>query len=68
MALFEDLKNCPFCGGKASLLVLKDGVMVKCLDCSMGTPTYTDFNYKTPMAIDIAIKQWNRRAKEGDGE
>lgn len=65
MALFEDLKPCPFCGGKASLFVI-DGVKVKCLDCNMGTPTYSDLYNKTPMAINMAIKQWNKRVKESE--
>ncbi len=44
----SDLKNCPFCGGKASYLLAWG---VKCLDCGAGVPCFgNDFT------------AWSRRA------
>ena len=50
----ENLKPCPFCGGKAELFGTgKDGIFyVECLECDV------DSNFDTP---EEAITAWNRR-------
>lgn len=64
-----DLKNCPFCGGKAEIRYTGDGAgpygytsnilmknkpgYVMCKKCYCRTEVYTDVAY--------AMKKWNRR-------
>lgn len=52
-----DIKDCPFCGGKASIFTEKyDGetvYMVCCEECGICTAAY---EYEQP-----AINDWNRR-------
>ena len=59
----EELKNCPFCGGKAKIFnIYASGFIPKCLNsyyldscnCSLG-------EYETK---EQAIKAWNTRAEK----
>lgn len=58
----EELKPCPFCGGKAAIGTLfhsRDNIVkytMKCSGCGVLTPLY-----KTKQE---ARKAWNRRTKE----
>lgn len=52
----DDLKPCPFCGGKATLWEDLFGVSyVSCSCCCVRTPIEEDKH--------IVIEDWNRRAK-----
>ncbi|MBO5969278.1 MAG: Lar family restriction alleviation protein [Clostridia bacterium] len=63
----NNLKLCPFCGGKAELIIVPgyfkqglspNGWLVKCLKgCCNQMPFMSDHD---------AIEAWNRRAKEKD--
>lgn len=67
----DELKPCPFCGGKARLLVvIEEGVCVKCVECGAQTPWLNDAplglitGWKTCVgetAHEQAVKLWNRR-------
>lgn len=52
----EELRNCPFCGGKAALYYASSCPYVKCTKCGSKTGKYLNVEY--------AIKNWNRRAEE----
>ena len=60
----EQLKPCPFCGGKATLCELRYGFNVKCLnhlDCSvLVVSNITDEPEET-------IEIWNKRGGEENG-
>lgn len=57
----EELKPCPFCGGKARLLV-NDGVRVICSKCYVGTINMTDVMWQESNAVETVVATWNRRA------
>ena len=66
----EELKSCPFCGGKAVLHV-KDGVRVVCKECGASTMGYVDsYLQGKPQgtAVKRVIKKWNKRVGEVDDE
>lgn len=59
----EELKPCPFCGGKAFRLLSGDDdelnlkfCAVHCENCDCRTAFFENF--------DLAIQRWNRRANE----
>lgn len=62
------LKPCPFCGGRA-VLIVENGVHVMCLSCGVGTSIRTDKIYQKGVSqeiivtdsVDKVIKEWNRR-------
>ena len=59
----EELKLCPFCGGKAVAYV-NDGVRVVCTECGAKTKSLVDgYSQGRPMgsAIKSVVKAWNRR-------
>lgn len=61
----EDLKPCPFCGGKARVLavnIFRPEIQVMCEKCRSRTLTYKggDF-YDTKY---LAIQAWNRRESD----
>lgn len=60
----EELKPCPFCGGKARLLV-NDGVRVICSKCYVGTINMTDVMWQESNAVETVVATWNRRADNG---
>lgn len=50
----EELKPCPFCGGKAILLDTVDGeYYVKCKKCGISTPAW--------VRAETSMNRWNRR-------
>ena len=55
----EELKPCPFCGGKAEIIIEYGTVTVGCTnkecDITMGKAVFTD---------EEAIQHWNRRAND----
>lgn len=59
-----ELKPCPFCGGKARLLV-NDGVRVICSKCYAGTMILTDDVVCETNAVETVVDAWNRRADNG---
>ena len=60
----EELKPCPFCGGKAVIHV-SDGVCAICTECEASTQILVDrlINGKpTGDSVGSVIELWNRRA------
>lgn len=59
----EDMKRCPFCGGKAELLYIgksfHNDCFIKCLKCKVEQGHV----YKSKKS---AITAWNRRKYDGD--
>jgi hypothetical protein len=66
----DELKFCPFCGGRAVLKPIRDGVVVTCWRCfTEGRAEFFGPRDK-PGATDRAIAAWNHRAApeaEGNG-
>lgn len=65
--MFDELKPCPFCGGKAHLFV-NDGVRVICPTCGAGTKILVDaMSHKgvAGNATKAVIEAWNRRVNNG---
>lgn len=60
------LKPCPFCGGEAVLMVLDNGVSVKCWECRVSTVSKMDSTLlgKPTNAIKYVIEKWNRRVND----
>ena len=59
----DELKPCPFCGGKAYLFV-QDGVRVICVKCNATTKCLVDSmssNGVAGNATKAVIEAWNRR-------
>ena len=77
----NELKSCPFCGGKAEIrfqpLYTGEGVRVRCTECSSSSRFVSfDCNYSyyhgeknvfisKDRAINDVIDMWNRRAGDG---
>ena len=65
--MFDELKPCPFCGGKAHLFV-NDGVRVICPICGAGTKILVDAMSVKGVAgnaTKAVIEAWNRRVDNG---
>lgn len=71
-----NLKPCPFCGGSARLLVLKNGVKVMCVKCDCQTHIEDDcspisgltpWRDGKPSAIEKVIEAWNKRVEPYKG-
>ena len=63
----DELKPCPFCGGKASLFV-DGGVRVICTKCHASTQELRDAITRSGVAgnaTKAVIEDWNRRADNG---
>lgn len=55
----EELKPCPFCGGKAELKHWRwigNEYRIECLKCETKTQISNDYN--------MLVKTWNRRAND----
>lgn len=62
----DELKPCPFCGGKAYLFV-NDGVRIRCGDCRASTQVLVDaWTGRAPSgnATQKVIKNWNQRTTD----
>lgn len=63
----DDLKKCPFCGGKAAVFV-NNGVKVMCITCGAQTASYIDsvtgidHGYNS---VQRVVDAWNRRTEHG---
>lgn len=60
----DDLKPCPFCGGKARLFV-GDGVRVICSKCYAGTMVRMDNIESDSNSVETVTEAWNRRVDNG---
>lgn len=59
----EELKPCPFCGGRAVIHV-NDGVRVICTQCNCRTGALVDGTSQgkpTGGAIESVVEKWNHR-------
>lgn len=70
----QELKPCPFCGGKAAVMYgqcdEETTVAVVCQDCHTGifrAKSYTWESWEFENAAD-AVDAWNRRADNGDSD
>lgn len=64
----DELKKCPFCGGKPAVFV-HDGVKVLCLTCGAQTDSRIDsmpWNGKCSNAVQRVIDAWNRRVRDDE--
>lgn len=59
----NDLKPCPFCGGKAKLIYRKPFSAVQCTQCLSAANTCVD-EYEEGDGRKKAIEAWNKRASE----
>lgn len=65
--MFDELKPCPFCGGKAHLFV-NDGVRVLCPSCEASSKIRVDSLIGMKVsgnATKAVIEAWNRRVDNG---
>jgi len=60
----ESLKNCPFCGGRATTTYVRDGRKAVCTSCYACGPAAFNGPAGKPSADDRAISSWNRRASQ----
>lgn len=61
----ENLKPCPFCGGKASMrysTVFRSEICIKCEKCKSRTMTYKGGDFEDTKYL--AIQAWNRRVSD----
>ena len=64
----DELKKCPFCGGKAAVVVI-DGVKVLCPTCGAQTDSHIDFmirSGKCSNAVQQVMDAWNRRVLDDE--
>ena len=62
------LKSCPFCGGRA-VLIVENGVHVMCSSCGIRTSSKVDKIYQKGVSqekiatnsVEQVIEEWNRR-------
>lgn len=65
----DELKPCPFCGGKAQILdnawhvIFNTRVRIKCRRCGVRTMEYVGSDWDDTHYL--AIEAWNRRADNG---
>ena len=57
----DELKPCPFCGGKPRLFV-SNGVRVLCPKCYAGTKILVDHMESDSNATEMVVEAWNKRA------
>lgn len=68
----EELKPCPFCGGKAKIYATTTGTCPKhckhycyCGKCFASGQSFSDFE-NDGSSVFKAIEAWNRRITDGD--
>lgn len=72
----DKLKQCPFCGSDASLIVVENfGIAVRCTNYNC--KNQTQYMYDNPgllgawpdeTAVDEVVKRWNKRQEDSDKE
>ena len=60
----NELKPCPFCGGKAKYIYQMPYNAVKCTKCKLFGKTIVD-SYEQQDGKTEAVEAWNRRAEDG---
>ena len=63
----NELKPCPFCGGKPLALGCHMGFTVECTVCGAITAYYRDEMTTNDKAEQLAINAWNKRNNENIG-
>ena len=64
----DELKKCPFCGGKAAVFANND-VKVLCLTCGAQTDSHVDFMMRpghSSNAVQQVVDAWNRRVRDDE--
>jgi len=70
--MIEELKTCPFCGGKVRLYYFKGSyhqrVTISCKDCKIRSvqesKSYKDDDLPREAYMNKSIKLWNRRVDD----
>lgn len=60
----DELKPCPFCGGKARIFFIYGAYWVGCPKCMIDIPPVNTHKYKRKYAIQKVIETWNTRKGE----
>lgn len=60
----DELKPCPFCGGKAKFIYAMPYNAVRCVKCKVFGTTVVD-RYEQQDGKERAIQLWNRRVNDG---
>ena len=60
----EELKSCPFCGGKAIVDTDDKFAWVHCVNCDSGTAGWRNRTLANKDSINTAIRIWNTRPEE----
>lgn len=58
----HELKECPFCGGQAEVLIYTGGILIRCSKCKISTgmiDASIDYCAKT-----VVVEKWNRRIEK----
>lgn len=72
---YSELKDCPFCGGKAALNITKQGTFIACTQCFARSNIFPHYGKEDLLndpdmdtAVDFVIDWWNKRKNNNERE